>query len=152
MPIVVFCSDRRGLRGLFAEAYFRYLPAFVRAAQRTGDSAARHAKVVTPVYNPLKYPSWAHMKNAHNVGGRLKASISGRKAYAMSDSRIIATVTARQPYASYVNDGFFHKRAGRHIVGRRFMDVGVTYALHVDAGRYIDSAVDWMFAQYGARP
>lgn len=143
--IVEWCDDPRGLTGMFEEASKRVMPEFTVALKQTVSSAHTNIKRLTPVYNPAKYPKWVGYPNAHTVGGRLKRSIRKGGVMRTNNDTIKASIRALQPYASYVNDGFYHKKAKKTITGRKFMENGAGITINIQLDPILIKSIQRIF-------
>lgn len=87
----------------------------------TTDQTVKASKSITPVYDPAKYPTYdnAYTRGAH---GLLKASVK-RKKVTRGKHTFGTAIYSRKSYSSYVERGFYHKRAGRHIRGKFYIGV-----------------------------
>jgi len=87
----------------------------------TTDQTVKVSKSITPVYDPAKYPTYnnAYTRGAH---GLLKASVK-RKKVTRGQRTFRTAIYSRKSYSSYVERGFYHKRAGRYIRGKFYIGV-----------------------------
>jgi len=88
--------------------------------ERATDVTVSFSKSLAPVYNPAKYPKWAHMPHAMQPHGLLKKSI--RRTKVKVGKRVIKTsIRSSRNYAGYIEDGFIHKYAKRRVSGRKYV-------------------------------
>lgn len=89
----------------------------------TTDQTVKVSKSITPVYDPAKYPMYnnAYTRGAH---GLLKASVK-RKKVTRGKRTFRTAIYSRKQYSSYVEHGFFHKKANRYIRGKFYIGVPI---------------------------
>jgi hypothetical protein len=87
----------------------------------TTDQTVKVVKSITPVYDPIKYPSW-NTRYHNGVHGLLKKSIK-RKKVTQGKRTLRTAIYSNKRYSSYVERGFRHKLAKRWIYGRFYIGV-----------------------------
>lgn len=87
------------------------------------DHSVTAAQAVAPVYDPARWSMWWGYEHHYTPPGTLKASIRHTKAVAHARGvSYSAQFRADAKFASYIEEGFRHKKARKFVVGKHFME------------------------------
>lgn len=93
---------------------------------RASNRGAAASKAAAPIYNKARWSKsrWRFYRHHKRVPGGLKKSIRAIGVSQINSVRYRGGWQSRKRYASYVDEGFLHKRAKRRVPGRHYMEVG----------------------------
>jgi hypothetical protein len=110
------------------------------------ESAEKFSKTVAPVYDPEQWLAWWGYEHHYIPPGTLKASIYHTPLVSRGRSTMYtARFGASANFASYIEEGFPHRKAKKFIAGKRFMRTSLNFVFKPALDRNLSVAVRRMF-------
>jgi hypothetical protein len=133
------------IRPMFRNALVTCIPqqaGAIKGALRQTRTAARAG---TPVYVPAKWLSWQKYPNHHIPPGTLRNSIHFTEPRSYSGRLFVASFGSKAPFASHIEEGFWHKKARKWVVGHHMIESSCDLVLGPTVITKLDAAVRRMF-------